>query len=174
MESCWWERLLRKQYTEISDELLELAVSLQEKMGITRMVRYCKSIHVDAPTVAGWLRPVVLLPVTSLTGLNEEQIRAILAHELAHIKRYDAFVNLFQVAVETLLFYHPAVWWMGKRIREERENCCDDAAVAFCGSPLSYAQALARLAESRVGSAIGDGSQSRATGGTRRAVVGRK
>jgi hypothetical protein len=93
---------------------------------------------------------VVLLPVSALTGLDETQLQAVVAHELAHIRRLDAFVNLFQVAVESLLFYHPAVWWLGKRIREERENCCDDAAVAVCGSPVTYALALARLAESHV------------------------
>jgi len=92
----------------------------------------------------------VLLPVTALTGLTSEQLEAVIAHELAHIQRFDAFVNLFQVAVETLLFYHPAVWWLGKRIRVEREHCCDDTAVALCGSPITYAHALTRMAESKV------------------------
>ena len=114
------------------------------------MVRYCESLQLDAPVVVGWIRPVVLLPVSALTGLDETQLQAVIAHELAHIQRLDAFVNLFQIAVESLLFYHPAVWWLGKRIREERENCCDDAAVAVCGSPVTYAHALARMAESRV------------------------
>ncbi len=118
-------------------------------MGLTRAVRYCQSIHLDAPAVAGWMRPVVLLPMSALTGLTTGQLEAVIAHELAHIQRFDAFVNLFQVAVETLLFYHPAVWWLGKRIREERENCCDDAAVALCGSPVTYAHALTRIAESK-------------------------
>jgi beta-lactamase regulating signal transducer with metallopeptidase domain len=133
-------RLRRKESTPVSREFLELCQALQQKMGITRMVRYCESLQLDAPVVVGWIRPVVLLPVSALTGL----------HELAHIQRLDAFVNLFQIAVESLLFYHPAVWWLGKRIREERENCCDDAAVAVCGSPVTYAHALARMAESRV------------------------
>src|SRR3974377_753606 len=116
-------------------------------MGISRMIRYCQSIHLEVPVVVGWIRPVVLLPVSAITGLSQVQLEAVIAHELAHIRRYDAFVNLFQVAVETLLFYHPAVWWLGKRIRAEREHCCDDAAVAICGSPVTYARALARLAE---------------------------
>jgi beta-lactamase regulating signal transducer with metallopeptidase domain len=143
-------RLRRKESTPVSRELVELCQTLQQKMGITRMVRYCKSLQLDTPVVVGWIRPTVLLPVSALTGLEEAQLQAVIAHELAHIQRLDAFVNLFQIAVESLLFYHPAVWWLGKRIREERENCCDDAAVAVCGSPVTYAHALARMAESRV------------------------
>jgi beta-lactamase regulating signal transducer with metallopeptidase domain len=143
-------RLRRKESTPVSQDLLNLCQALQGKMDITRMVRYCESLQLSAPVVVGWIRPVVLLPVSALTGLDETQLQAVIAHELAHIQRLDAFVNLFQIAVESLLFYHPAVWWLGKRIREERENCCDDAAVAVCGSPVTYAQALARMAESRV------------------------
>jgi beta-lactamase regulating signal transducer with metallopeptidase domain len=143
------ERLRRKESTPVSQELLEMCLSLQRRMGLTRVIRYCESIRLDAPAVAGWIRPVVLLPMAAVTGLNEEQLEAVIAHELAHIRRHDAFVQLFQVSVETLLFYHPGVWWIGKRIRAERENCCDDAAVAQCGSPVAYAKALTRMAESK-------------------------
>ena len=76
-------------------------------------------------------------------------MRAILAHELAHIHRHDYLVNLLQTVVETLLFYHPAVWWISRRIRHEREVCCDDMAVALCGDGLAYARALAALEEER-------------------------
>jgi beta-lactamase regulating signal transducer with metallopeptidase domain len=143
------ERLRRKESAPVSHAMREVCRGLQQQMGIQRIVRYCESLQLDAPVVLGWIHPVVLLPVTALSGLNEAQVRAIIAHELAHIQRLDAFVNIFQIAVESLLFYHPAVWWLGKRIREERENCCDDAAVAICGSPVTYAHALAHLAESR-------------------------
>jgi len=141
------ERLRRKETTPLSIELEELCLSLQRRMGLQRVVCYCESIQLDAPAVAGWIRPVVLLPVTAISGLSAEQLEAVIAHELAHIQRHDAFVHLFQVAVETLLFYHPAVWWLGRRIRAERENCCDDVAVALCDSPVTYANALARMAE---------------------------
>jgi len=141
-------RLRRKESTPVSRDLLSLCQTLQERMGITRIVRYCESLQLSAPVVVGWIRPVVLLPVSALTGLDETQLQAVIAHELAHIRRLDAFVNLFQIAVESLLFYHPAVWWLGKCIREERENCCDDAAVTVCGSAVTYAHALARMAES--------------------------
>jgi beta-lactamase regulating signal transducer with metallopeptidase domain/uncharacterized protein YnzC (UPF0291/DUF896 family) len=144
------ERLRRKESKPVSWELLYLCQALQLKMGINRIVRYCESLQLDAPVVVGWIRPVVLLPITALTGLNKVQLQAVIAHELAHIQRLDAFVNAFQISVESLLFYHPAVWWLGKCIREERENCCDDVAVAICGSPVTYAHALALLAESRV------------------------
>lgn len=141
------EHLRRKESTPVCDELLDLCISLQRRMGFDRVVRYCQSVRLDAPAVAGWIRPVVLLPITAITGLSEEQLEAVIAHELAHIQRHDAFVHLFQVGVETLLFYHPAVWWIGKRIRAERENCCDDVAVALCGNAFTYADALTRMAE---------------------------
>ena len=142
------EQLRRKESRRVSGELLQLCLALKEKMGLQRMVSFCECVRMEAPAVVGWLRPVVLLPASALTGLSEAQLSSVIAHELAHIKRFDPFVNLFQIAVETLLFYHPAVWWLSKRIRDERENCCDDMAVAVCGSPLTHAHALARLAES--------------------------
>jgi type II secretory pathway component GspD/PulD (secretin) len=104
---------------------------------------------VEVPTVIGWLRPVILLPAGCLLGLSAAQLEAILAHELAHIRRHDYLVNLLQNVVETLLFYHPAVWWVSRRIREERENCCDDLAVEICGDRVTYARALATLEELR-------------------------
>jgi len=74
----------------------------------------------------------------------------VLAHELAHIRRHDFIVNLMQSVVETLLFYHPAVWWISQQIRVEREHCCDDLAVAVFGDPLQYARALTRFEELRI------------------------
>ena len=142
--------LRRRDSAPVATELLSLCRDLQQRLGITRAVRYCESLHLDAPAVLGWFRPVVFLPVTALTGLSEAQLRAVIAHELAHIRRFDAFVNLFQVAVETLLFYHPAVWWLSKCVRAERENCCDDVALSVCGNPAEYARALALMEEWRV------------------------
>ena len=107
---------------------------------------------VEVPTVIGWLRPVVLMPASALSGMGPQQLEAILAHELAHIRRHDYLVNLLQTLVETLLFYHPAVWWLSGRIRVERENCCDDLAVSLCGDPYTYAKALADLEELRADS----------------------
>jgi len=100
---------------------------------------------VDGPVVIGWLQPVVLLPVAALAGLTPEQVSAILAHELAHVRRHDAVVNFAQTVAETLLFYHPAVWWVSSRIRAEREHCCDDVALTVSGDAYAYASALAEL-----------------------------
>ena len=143
-------RLRRRDCKPMSAALLALCREMQNRLGVTRAIRYCESLHLDAPAVVGWFRPVVLLPISALTGLTELQLRAVIAHELAHIRRLDAFFNLFQVAAETLLFYHPAVWWLSKRIRAERENCCDDVALAVCGNPAEYARALALMEEWRV------------------------
>jgi hypothetical protein len=97
----------------------------------------------------GWLRPLVLLPATALTGLSEGQLLAVLAHELAHVRRHDFVVNTLQRVIESVLFYHPAVWWLSARIRVERERCCDDLAVGVCGDRLLYAQALIELDRAR-------------------------
>ena len=110
------------------------------------------SAVVQVPTVIGWLRPVVLLPVGCFTGLSEAQIEALLAHELAHIRRHDYLVSVFQSVVEALLFYHPAVWWVSRQVRQERECCCDELAVGVGGDRLAYARALSFLEERRAGS----------------------
>jgi beta-lactamase regulating signal transducer with metallopeptidase domain len=122
---------------------------LAQRLSISRAVKLCESAIAEAPAVIGWMRPVVLLPASALTGLAPEQLEALLAHELAHIRRHDYLLNLFQTCVETLLFYHPAVWWVGKRIRAERENCCDDLAVQVCGDALAYARALTQMEQLR-------------------------
>ena len=125
------------------------AVALCARLRVSRPVLLCESALVEVPTVIGWLRPAILVPASALSGLAPDQLEALLAHELAHIRRYDYLVNLAQTAVETLLFYHPAVWWISAQIRIERENCCDDIAVATCGDVLTYARALADLEQIR-------------------------
>jgi len=143
------ERLRRAASISVAPALLAKCRELQARLGINRIIRFCECRWLDAPAVIGWFRPVVLLPLRALTGLSEDQIEAVIAHELAHIRRLDAFVNLFQVVVESLLFFHPAVWWLNKRVRAERENCCDDIAVAACGNHLGYARALTTMEEWR-------------------------
>ena len=122
---------------------------LSRRLRVSRPVRLCESALVKVPTVIGWLRPIILLPASALTGLSAVQIEALLAHELAHIRRYDYLVNLFQTSIETLFFYHPAVWWVSAQIRQEREHCCDDLAVSACGDVLTYARALTALEQLR-------------------------
>ncbi len=139
------ERLRRRGAGRVSEIYQEAFERLRRRIGVARPVRLYKSVLVEVPTVIGWLRPVVLVPVSAFTGLSREQLEALLAHELAHIRRYDYFVNLLQAVAETLLFYHPAVWWVSAAIRTEREHACDDLAVEACGNALVYARALAEL-----------------------------
>src|SRR5207244_3461916 len=104
---------------------------------------------VQTAVVVGYFRPVILLPVSVVTGLTAAQLEAILAHELAHVRRHDYLVNLLQTLGETVFFYHPAVWWLSSPIRSERENCCDDIAAAVLGNAVEYGRALLALEEHR-------------------------
>ncbi len=140
-----WARRLSRNGEPVGEAMAALARDLCRKLRIGRAVALLESSAVSVPTVVGWLRPVVLVPASTLTGLSPRQLEAILAHELAHIRRHDYLINLFQTAIETLLFYHPAVWWISAQVRRERENCCDDLAVAVCGDRLGYARALVDL-----------------------------
>jgi len=148
------ERSRRRQSFVVSERILEVCYTLQDRLGISRAIDYCECKWLQAPAVIGWFRPVVFLPARALTGLSEDQLKAVIAHELAHIQRLDPFVNVFQVCVETLLFYHPAVWWLNKRIRVEREHCCDEVAVAISGDAVEYARALTVMAEWRSAPAL--------------------
>ena len=132
-----------------SESLQQMFASLKERLCILRPVRLMDSALVQVPTVVGWLRPVVLIPVSCFTGLAEEQIEAILCHELAHIRRHDYLVSVVQSVVEAVLFYHPAVWWVSQQVRRDRECCCDDHAVRIGGNALAYAKALTTLETSR-------------------------
>jgi GWxTD domain-containing protein len=123
--------------------------TLRARLGITRTVTLIESCIAEVPVVIGYLRPMVLLPAGMITGLTTEQVEALLIHELAHIRRHDYLVNLLQSAVEGLLFYHPAVWWVSHVIRTEREHCCDDTVVAIRGDARGYAGALAALESMR-------------------------
>jgi beta-lactamase regulating signal transducer with metallopeptidase domain len=143
--------LSHRGVTVAGEEWQRVAARLAEALGLKRAIRLLESAAVEVPSVLGSLRPVILLPASTLTGLTPEQIEMVLAHELAHIRRHDFAINLLQAFVETLMFYHPAVWWMSSRVRVERENCCDDLAVAVCGNPIQYARALTRLEELRAG-----------------------
>jgi len=142
---------LRRRDTEVLPaELMERCRSLQKQLQVIRPVRFLKSLRVSVPVVVGWLRPVILIPVAALVGLTPQQLDALILHELAHIRRHDAFINALLLAAETVLFYHPAVWWVSRRIRIERENCCDDLAVARCGDAELYVEALASLEAGRL------------------------
>ena len=144
-------RRLRSVGTDpVPDACLEAVSRLAQRLEVSRPVRALQSAVVQVPAVVGWLRPVILLPASALTGLTPLQLDALLAHELAHVRRYDYVVNLVQSVIETLLFYHPAVWWVSRSVREEREHCCDDLAVRVCGDAHFYATALLGMERLRV------------------------
>lgn len=138
-------RLRRVAVASPPAEWREALDGLMARMKVSAPVRLLASSLAPAPMVLGWLRPVILAPVGMLTGLPAEQVRALLAHELAHILRRDYLVNILQSVAEAALFYHPAVWWISEQIRVEREACCDDLAVEATGDPVVYASALADL-----------------------------
>ena len=141
-------RLTRRGRPAARARQRELA-SLARRMGVRRAVRLVESALVASPATLGWLRPVVIVPASLFAGLTPRQLEAILAHELAHVRRHDFLVNLLQLVSETLLFYHPAVWWVSRVISRERELICDDLAVDACGDALVYARALTRIERMR-------------------------
>ena len=147
------QRLRRTGVCCASDDWQDRLKVLKERLRLTRPVVLLESALSRVPVVIGHFRPVILMPVGLLAGLPPSQIEAILLHELAHIRRQDYLVNLFQTAIESLLFYHPLVWWMSGVMRREREHCCDDAAVAASGNAHEYALALAALEQTRWGCA---------------------
>ncbi len=136
----------RTTRTERSDAPMQASVSrMAVQFGIGRAVRLRVVDGLDSPVTAGWLRPVVLMPAALVSGMPHELLNALLAHELAHVRRLDYLVNLGQNVIEILLFYHPAVWWISGRIRAEREQIADDLAAAHTGAPRTLARALSEL-----------------------------
>jgi beta-lactamase regulating signal transducer with metallopeptidase domain len=126
--------------------------SLQQlirRLQIRQKIRLFQSTVVSVPSVIGWMKPILLIPISFFSGMNPRYIESIILHELAHIRRYDYLVNMIQVVVETLGFFHPMVWWLSHCIREEREHCCDDWAVQVLGDRLIYVKSLVHLEESR-------------------------
>jgi len=117
---------------------------MSSRIGVRQRLRLVESALVEVPSVIGFVRPAIIVPVSVLANLPPAQLEAILAHELAHIRRGDYFMNLLQSVVEVLLFYHPAVWWVSKQIRVEREHCCDDVAAGL-SDRVEYAHALVSL-----------------------------
>ena len=138
-------RLKYNGLNEINAGMLRRLKELADKINIRRVVQIFESAQVKVPVVIGHLKPMILLPLGLISGLPQEQFEAILIHELAHIKRYDFLINLFQSFIETVFFYHPVVWWISSTINSERENCCDDITIQISGDSLSYSKALYNL-----------------------------
>ncbi|MDR1841980.1 MAG: hypothetical protein LBQ86_08705 [Holophagales bacterium] len=148
---CWLYLGIKRRAAPAPSEWQWRVDGLSRLLGVARKARLLVSDRVSAPMALGWIAPVVLLPASALLRLSPEALEAVLVHELSHVRRHDFIVNLLQSIAEALFFYHPAAWWLSGQIRELREHCCDDAAVKYVGSPISYASALAALETLRVG-----------------------
>jgi beta-lactamase regulating signal transducer with metallopeptidase domain len=142
-------RLVQESDTLIPESIVRMFEDLKKQLKLSRPVQLLINTQIDTPMVVGCLRPAVLVPLSALTGLSQDQLAAVLAHELAHIRRHDFLINILQRCVESLLFYHPGVWWLSARIRMEREHCCDDVAVRTSGDRRIYVQALVELERKR-------------------------
>ena len=143
------QQLRKKALVEAPEIVRADFALLCKRLGITRHVNLRISERIQGPLAMGIVRSLVLLPASTLMALSPEQLEAVLAHELAHVRRADYLWNLIQTMIETLFFFHPAVWWIGRRLRHQRELSCDDVAVQSCTDPLIYATALLRLEEQR-------------------------
>jgi beta-lactamase regulating signal transducer with metallopeptidase domain len=147
----WWqlENLRRRALGMVPDELERGFKRICEQVQVGRWVALRVSSEVISPLAMGVWRATVILPVSAVLGMPMEELEAVLAHELGHIRRWDYLCNLFQTAVESVLFFHPAVWSLSRTVRERREVCCDEIAVRSCAGATVYARALLRLEEQR-------------------------
>ncbi len=146
IKSFLYIRNLKKDYflgTHVCwvEKIKKWSVSLK----IKKTVSLVESEKISSPITIGFLKPFIFFPVGMLSGLPAEQIEAIILHEMAHIARKDYMVNILQSVIETILFFHPAIWWISARVREERENCCDDLAISQMVQPVILANALVNV-----------------------------
>jgi beta-lactamase regulating signal transducer with metallopeptidase domain len=166
----WGGRRLRQTCAPVRDGAIFETIGQQaRRMGLRTApaVAYCERIAV--PVVVGMFRPMILLPAALATGLTPVQLQAVLLHELAHVRRYDLAVNVLQRFIEAFLFFHPAVWWLSRRVSAEREDACDDLAIRWHCAPTQYADALLRVAELHaVAGAVLPAASLAATGGNQR------
>ncbi len=140
------ERLRRGSRVIDDGPIVEACARLRQTLGVTRRVTLAACERIAAPVLVGILRPIILLPPSALTGWSPDEIEMVLLHELAHVRRWDNLINLVQRLVESLLFFHPAVWLVSGWVRREREACCDAVVVNRTKRPHAYAEMLVALA----------------------------
>jgi beta-lactamase regulating signal transducer with metallopeptidase domain len=147
----WWQlELIRRRARRMVPQEVERAFRrICEQVHAGRQVVLRASDEVISPLAMGVWRATVILPISAVLGLPREELEAVMAHELGHIRRWDYMWNLLQTAVESVLFFHPAVWWLSRTVRDRREVCCDEIAVQSCAGAAVYARALLRLEEQR-------------------------
>jgi len=143
-------RLKKKNVAPLSPRWQKRLQEMASELEMRQEIKLLRSEIAKVPMMIGHLKPAILIPASMLSGLPEDQLEAVIAHELAHIYRRDYWINMLQSLLEIVFFFHPAVWWMSSLIREEREKCCDDLAVLLAGDSLTYAKALANVEEVRM------------------------
>lgn len=143
----WHARRLRRSAAPAPTQWRKRVDDLADRFGLNETVTLRCSQHVSVPTVAGWWKPVLLVPTGFLTGLPPAHVEGIILHELAHVRRHDILITRIQTLCETVFFYHPATWWISRRVRQIREHCCDDRVLETNVDRVAYARALASLAE---------------------------
>jgi len=143
----WWIRRLRASSRPLDRKATGLVRRARNRAGGARSVRVRCSPRIDTPILCGWWRPMVILPAPLCRDCPDDELEALLVHELSHVRRHDVMVGWIQAIAETLLFFHPGVWWLTRQIRREREHVVDDHVVDAGVAPVTYAQALTRVAE---------------------------
>jgi beta-lactamase regulating signal transducer with metallopeptidase domain len=144
----WRMHQLRRGFVEIDVTRLDPAIAGRlSQPEARRAVKIYQSADVSSPSAIGFLRPAIVFPSALLPQLSAEEFEVILRHELAHLRRWDDWTNLAQKIVKAVFFFHPAVWWIEKRLTLEREMACDDVVLAENASPKAYAAFLISFAE---------------------------
>ncbi|MES3017861.1 MAG: M56 family metallopeptidase [Bacteroidota bacterium] len=164
------QRLKVHKVVSFSGQWIKQAEILQARLGIVKKIKYLQSVRIQTPMTIGWMKPVILFPVGLLTRLSQDNVEAILLHELAHIKRSDYLFNVFQSLAVILFFFHPAVYWMSTALNDEREHACDDLVVNLTGDNLEYASTLLHLHEYKLSALL---PANYLLGGTLKSRVGR-
>jgi len=147
----FWLRLRTSNTQPVPARWQTAFTELKQRLGITGRVELRLSTVIASPMLVGQMKPLVLLPIAMVNQLTIQQVEAILAHELAHLQRYDFLLNVLQLLIEAVFYYHPASWWLGAQIRTLREQCCDDLAIRYTGNAVTYARTLLAVAEQRTG-----------------------
>ncbi len=141
---------LVKKSIPASQEWTTILTKLKSKFSINRAVDVKQAAGLNSPIVTGFFKPMILFPIGLANQLSMEDVEAILAHELAHIKRHDYLLNVIQIIAESLFYFHPGIWYISSKINEERENCCDDIAISRVSGSTSYAKTLLKLQEIKI------------------------
>jgi|GEM_PF-4700800 len=162
---------LRKRHNNASAYWMERLQVLSSRMGIKQKVELVTSSEISVPSLIGWIKPVIILPVAMLSQMSPVEIESILVHELAHVKRHDYLIHVLQSIIEILLFFNPFTWWLSNLMNTERENCCDDIAINVLGDYKVYIQALATLTNQVVHTNTGVASGILAATGKKGSVI---